>query len=198
MQDSSELDYATLSDTLLVKLLRSSDEGAFREMYRRYWHPLFLTAHRRLCSQETAEEAVQDIFVDIWTRRNQVEILDLKKYLFKSVKYKVLNCIKARLIRQEHETHTDLTCYLGEDLGTENEIAYLDLYKAIETGLITLPDKTQTIFRLNRLENLSIREIATRLHIPERTVEYHITQSLRLLKKHLQDFVLTTLVLLAQ
>lgn len=197
MQDSSELEYCTLSDALLVKLLRSGDEGAFREIYRRYWQPLFVTARRRLHSQEIAEEVVQDIFVDIWSRRNQVEILDLRKYLFKSTKYKVLNSIKARLIRLEHETTTGVAFEAGTDQCTENEIAYLDLFNAIELGLINLPDKTQAIFRLNRLENLSVREIALRLNIPERTVEYHITQSLRTLKKHLQDFVLATLLLLS-
>jgi RNA polymerase sigma-70 factor (family 1) len=196
MQDTSELEYTTLSDTALVRLLRSSDEGAFREIYRRYWHPLFLTARRRLYSQENAEEAVQDIFVDIWSRRNQVEILDLKRYLFKSIKYKVINLIKARLIRQEFDTDTTHAGDSGADLCTENEIAYLDLYNAIEVGLLGLPVKTQTIFRLNRLENQSVREISARLSIPERTVEYHITQSLRMLKKHLQDYVLTALLLL--
>jgi DNA-directed RNA polymerase specialized sigma24 family protein len=44
------------------------------------------------------------------------------------------------------------------------------------------------------LDQLSAREISDLLAIPVRTVEYHITQALRTMKVHLQDFLLFLLM----
>jgi len=85
MQDFSDTDYGTLSDALLVKLLRADDEEAFQEIYHRYWHVLFVVARRKLHSHEDAEEVVQELFVGIWSRRAEAQIEDLKKYLFGSI-----------------------------------------------------------------------------------------------------------------
>jgi len=196
MQASSDTDYATLSDALLVKLLRTDDVEAFQEIYHRYWHELFVMARRKLYSQENAEEIVQDLFASIWSRRADVQIEDLKKYLFRSAKYLIINSIKSKIVRQEYESHTTATSSFDTTRRTEEELAYRDLHRAIEDGLLQLPEKTQQIFRLNRLENQSVREISLLLNIPERTVEYHITQSLRSLRLHLRDYLLGTLLFL--
>ncbi len=190
MQNFSDTDYGTLSDALLVKLLRADDEGAFQEIYRRYWHGLFVVARRKLFSHENAEEVVQDLFVNVWTRRAEAQIEDLKKYLFSSVKYRILNIIKSRIVRQEYETQILANEGFDSSRQTEEELAYRDLNRAIEEGLRQLPDKTQSIFRLNRLDNQSVREISAMLGIPERTVEYHITQALRSLRLHLREYII--------
>lgn len=191
MHNTSDTDYGTLSDALLVKLLRADDEEAFREIYRRYWHILFVVARRKLFSRENAEEVVQDLFVNIWTRRAEAQIENLKKYLFSSVKYRILNAIKSRIVRQEYEVQVLATDGLESSRQTEEELAYSDLNHAIEEGLRQLPDKTQSIFRLNRLDHQSVREISVLLEIPERTVEYHITQALRSLRLHLREYIVS-------
>ena len=175
---------------MLVKLLKTDDKEAFQEIYRRYWHVLFVVARRKLYAQEAAEEVVQDLFTTIWFRRGEAQIEDLKKYLFSSIKYLVINAIKSKVVREEYENQTLLSGGYESSRHTEEELAYRDLYSAIEDGLLQLPDKTQHIFRLNRLENQSAREISVLLNLPERTVEYHITQALRALRLHLRDYIL--------
>lgn len=194
MPISLEPDYANLSDALLVKLLKADDAEAFQEIYRRYWHMLFVMARRKLYSQENAEEIVQDLFASIWSRRTDTQIEDLKRYLFSSAKYLIINNIKSKIARQEYESQTASTSTSDITRRTEEDLAYRDLHRAIEDGLLRLPKKTQHIFRLNRLENQSVREISVLLSIPERTVEYHITQSLRSLRLHLRDYLLSILL----
>ncbi|REA60934.1 RNA polymerase sigma-70 factor [Dyadobacter luteus] len=182
-----------VSDSELIDLLREGDENAFQEIYRRYWHKLYMVAARKAELEEDAEEIVQDIFVDLWERRGQVEIVELNKFLFSAVKYKVLNHIRSKMIRQEYSRET--VRILGEKhSSTEEELALADLRQALKYGMAQLPLKSQEIFRLNRLEGLSVKEIAARLHIPERTIEYHITQSIRTMRVHLKDFILFVLV----
>lgn len=182
------------TDAVLIQLLETGDENAFQEIYKRYWYKLYAVARRKVEAQEDAEEIVQDIFVDLWERRIRLNINELDRYLFSAVKYKVLNYIKSRIVRQTYRDTVSLK--IDGDSNTEEELALQDLSQAITNGIENLPPKTQEIFRLNRLEGLSVREISDLLHIPERTVEYHVTQSLRSMRVYLKDFVVLMLTLI--
>ncbi len=60
------MEYHLLSDELLVKLLRVDDQGAFQEIYQRYWKALFSAAQYKLKTDEIAEELLQEVFLSIW------------------------------------------------------------------------------------------------------------------------------------
>lgn len=186
-----------LSDTELVNSMIEGDDNAFQEIYRRYWYKLYMSAKRKLIFEEDAQEIVQDIFVDLWERRTQVQIKELSNFLFGAVKYRILNHIRTGIVRQRYSLNSFDTANQNDN-NTEDQLALSDLSAAIAKGLAVLPRKSQDIFRLNRLDGLTVREIAARLDIPERTIEYHITQSLRVMRQHLKDFLLllaaTTLV----
>ncbi len=168
--------------------LKAGEQHAFQEIYQRYWYKLFRIAKRKVRAEEDAEEIIQDIFVDLWERRKQILIDELEKYLYTAVKYQILKYIKAKLVRQAYQD-VALCNNPGTDTQTEETLALQDLHSAILAGLENLPPKSQEIFRLNRLEGRSANEIAMLLQIPERTVEYHITQSLRLMRTYLKDFI---------
>src|SRR5690606_1108912 len=108
---------------------------------------------------------------------------------------KVLDYIRAQIVRRQHE---DAVLQVASDYGqadAEEELAYRELKDAFHSGLDDLPEKTREIFRLSRIEHLSVREISDTLHIPERTVSYHIAQALVILRVHLKDVILCFLVL---
>jgi RNA polymerase sigma-70 factor (family 1) len=182
------MEYACLSDVMLVKLLKADDSAAFREIYNRYWYVMFNTGKRKLYTAEVAEEIIQDIFTDLWERRSTVQIDHLKGFLFGALKFQIFNHIRRQLVQKEYEKYSQ-NAHPFYDHHTENLLAYEDLFQAIENAIEQLPEKTRTIFRMSRLENHSVREIAAKLNIPERTIEYHLTQSLRALRKNLKEFV---------
>ncbi|GAB3252523.1 RNA polymerase sigma-70 factor [Larkinella harenae] len=182
------MEFSNLPKDTPTNRLNSLDPETFQAIYLRYWNDLFRVAARRLQSEEAAAEIVQDIFVELWERREKLNIDHLDRYLFTAVKYKVINYIRDALIRKKYWDPgvEDLVSYFDER--AENNLAYEDLHKAVEEVLEHMPLKTREIFRLNRLEHKTVKEISEFLHIPERTVEYHITQSLRLLRSHLKNF----------
>ena len=59
----------------------------------------------------------------------------------------------------------------------------------LKAALDALPPKTQEVYRMSRFENLSGRDIATRMGLSEKSVEYHIAQSLKFLRTRLKDFI---------
>ena len=79
---------------------------------------------------------------------------------------------------------------------SENEIDQEQLMVLIENHLHELPEKTQTIFKLSRYEHKSVKEIAGHMQLTEKAVEYHITRSLKLLRRHLRNYLNTYTTLL--
>lgn len=181
------MSYADFTDEILARLLRTSDEQAFREIYQRHWQRLYRLALRKTGNATTAEETVQEIFLTLWDKRETLLIQKLEAYLVSSAKYAVIQHLKTRLTNPHPlETAHEQT---AEHRATEDGLMLSDLRAALETGLATLPPKTETVFRMSRFDQLTHTEIAAQLALSEKSVEYHITAALRLLRVTLRDFL---------
>ena len=183
--------YITLSDDALLSALKCGDVAAFEAIYKRYWRKLFLITYRKLHSKQLAEEFTQIIFVSLWERRSELEILELENYLFTAVKYKIINYIDALIVKDRVFNNIKNASNQMDISNAETIIAVKEIRVAIEKALQGLPEKTQTIFKLSRFEHLTIKEIAFQLGMNEKAVEYHITQSLKTMRIHLKDFIVT-------
>lgn len=182
------MEYKLLSDELLVKLLKANDDAALKEIYLRYWRSLFLQALSRVRVREAAEELVQNIFLSLWEKRHTAGVIRLKCYLKACIKYQVINYLKSEILDRKYSEH--LLRQTGEqDNGGESVLLIHELNAAIDKASRQLPPKTQLVFRLSRMENRSVREIAVFLNISEKAVEYHITQSLKMMRQHLKEFI---------
>lgn len=187
--------YSSWSDGALLEALRTDDEQAFAEIYRRYCYRLFALAYGKLKNREVAEELVQDLFESLWSKRAASVIQQLEHYLFSALRYRIINYIKAQQIKAGYElfcriSHSEL------DTHTEDALALNDLNEAYVAGLHQLPEKSREVFRLSRVEHYTVSEISARVNLSEKTVEYHLTKSLKLLRTYLRDFLMVLLPLL--
>ncbi len=69
-----------------------------------------------------------------------------------------------------------------------SEIQYNEIERIMNQTFDTLPEKTREIFRLSRENNTTNRKIAEALKINVKTVEYHISKTLKLLRHALNDY----------
>lgn len=187
------MSYELLNDELLLKLLKTSDEKAFQEIYVRYWKQIYLNALKKLRSADLAEELTQSLFVSLWEKREQNSIDNLPAYLNTAVRYKVINYIESRYSRQWN-LQKDLSEALADD-ATDHSILLDDLNAAIYRAIELLPAKTQEVFKLSRFDRYSVREIAMQMNLSEKAVEYHITQSLKHMRLHLKEYMFFSLVI---
>ena len=123
MESSSELDNSNL-----INMLKLGDKLAFQQIYKRYWNRLFKLAISKVKGTDNAKEIVQDIFLDLWHRRQEVTIIDLERYLFSAVKYKVFDYFKKEALRQQYADTVFLNQNDSDDV-TADEIAYNDLFQ---------------------------------------------------------------------
>lgn len=189
------MDYRLLADEILLKFLSIGDEAAFKEIYQRYWKRLFFAALNKLNNKQIAEDTVQTVFTTLWEKRENHSIQNLSAFLDTAVKYQVINYIKSTITKKIHLST------IGERQATEEDSTELtllvhELNAAIDKAISQLPQKTQTIFKLSRFEQHSNKEISSMMHLSEKAVEYHITQSLKNLRLNLKEFIFIDGILL--
>ena len=77
---------------------------------------------------------------------------------------------------------------LNEVYEIEDDIEVNDLKQYIDTLIEELPPRQKEVYKLSREEYLKHFEIAQLLSISEKTVERHITEALRFLKKGIEQY----------
>src|ERR1700730_8227202 len=144
------LPYSSYPDQELVALLKQNDDKAFTEIYNRYWEKLFSVAANKLCNFELAEELIQNIFLDLWNRREQIEIaVAFSFYLAAAMKYKVID---ARLKRNREANYRkySLKHFSEEDHSTEQFLSFKELKDQLMLLVAQLPEKCQLVYKLSR------------------------------------------------
>jgi RNA polymerase sigma-70 factor (family 1) len=182
-------DLSGILDGELLEMLKDDDEAfAFSELYNRYWDKLFGAAYKRVRSVETAEEIVQDLFTDIWSRRKKLDIkVELPVYLYSAVRYRVINHIHKKIVKASFEQNRPVL-YPVVDNSTEEMVIANDLQYCLAREAQLLPVKCREVYYLSRHEYQSNKSIAKQLSISEKTVENQLTKALKRLRTSLNSF----------
>jgi len=179
-----------LDSKLLCLLKTEQDKMAFSELYNRYWDKLFGAAFKRVKNVEVAEEIVQDLFTDIWSRRKGLDIKsELPVYLFSAIKYRVINYIHKEQLKNSF-VNNGVAIFSELDNSTEELVIANDLKNHVDNNVQLLPVKCREVYELSRNEHQSNKAIAQKLSISEKTVENQITKALKRLRTSLNSFFL--------
>jgi RNA polymerase sigma-70 factor (ECF subfamily) len=176
----------------LLEAIRGNDEKAFAELFRRYWKYVYAIAYKRIRSEAETQEIVQDLFISLWNKRARLSVAHLPSYLYVSVKNKILNYVASQSARRKHWDYYKLFIP-AQDIVTDKEIELNELMNFMEDGIEHLPEKSKRVFKLNLLEGRSITEIAEMLNLSEKTIHYHLTQSIKKVRLHLKNLTLSLL-----
>ncbi|RBL90324.1 RNA polymerase sigma factor [Chitinophaga flava] len=180
MQDQADIE--------LLHRLREGDENAFATIYKRYWKLLFTVAANKLDSLAEAEELVQDIFSDLWDRRNTLELTgQLSSYLAVAMKYRVIN-LQAKKKRARAYSSYARGTMSPEDHSTEQWLSFEDLKDQLSGLVAALPERCRITYQLSREMGLSHKEIAQQMNISEKAVEHNLARAVKTLKTGLKHF----------
>ncbi|SKB32076.1 RNA polymerase sigma-70 factor [Daejeonella lutea] len=169
-----------IDDTELMDRLRAGDDLALKVIYKKYWSLLYNSAFNMLQDQQACEDIIQELFINLWNKREQIEIkASLKSYLFASVRYEVFRQVRHGSVRE------DIFENIQDRLQTPSEygnIEHRELLSYVNSIVNNLSEKCKVVYKLSREEQLSHKEIATKLDISTKTVENHLNKALRQLR----------------
>lgn len=178
-----------------VQKIKQGDLVSFKQLYQEYYKKLCYHAFKLINRKDVAEEVVQDVFVKIWTKRESLNLPDdINGYLYRAVLNESLNYIK----KQKRNNYDESEIQKLESLSTNNYEFKNDqneMRKQIRQSIKNLPDKTRRVFIMSRKLDLSYHDIADRLNISVKGVEYHICSALKLLRKELDSTLFSFLFL---
>lgn len=184
-----------LDQHLLTAALRRGDEATFEAVFRQWYEPLCGYVSRLTDGDfDEAEDLVQQVFVKLWERREQLDIAwSLKGYLYKTVHNTALNRLRTA---KTHSKYLDFNAAQLEKEHTPPDFAASELTERIQKALGKLPPQCRHIFELSRFEELKYREIADQLGISIKTVETQMGKALRLLRFQLAEYLVPLLGIL--
>jgi RNA polymerase sigma-70 factor, ECF subfamily len=183
------------NDEVLFTQVKNNDAKAFEHLFKTYYASLSHYACAYVHDQDEAEEIVQDIFVKIWEKKEEITIVtSLKSYLYQAVKNKCLNYIRNKKTQHTHLTIIDRPEF--ENPQTIGEINASELNDKLYEALEELPPKCKQIFQMSRLDGMKHKEIADKLELKVKTIENQIGIALKILRSHLTEFLHSLVFLL--
>lgn len=176
-----------MSDDQILKLLQNNDKDAYKQLFLKYYSPLCEYASHYI-SNEDSEELVQDLMLFIWeSRKNLIIGISLKSYLFISTKNRCLDAIKKNLYHER--IHTKIYDKLKNQFEDPDYYFVNELTERINKAIKELPETYRDTFVLSRFGDFTNSQIAIKQGISIKTVEYRISQSLRILRIKLKDYL---------
>ena len=183
-------------EKLLVLQLKEGNKASYRVLYQKYAPRLFAFSRRYFISDEDAEEIVQEVFLRIWEKKENIdENQSFSSYVIQAAKHRIFNNFRKKVNEQ---AYLDFIMFGGSvpSSFTEHEVEYRELFEKAENAIKSMPPKRQEIFRLSREQGLKNKEISEKLNISIKTVENQMGQALKYLRDQLSDYRLLMLIFL--
>jgi RNA polymerase sigma-70 factor (ECF subfamily) len=188
------MSYSNLDDLQLLQLVQNENEEAFAEVYNRYWKLLYTTAYSVIQDEYFAKEAVQEVFISLWQRKEGANIQVLKAYLQQAVRFQVLKSIRTQ--KTDEHFYMRLAAVTA-DIIYDNPLLFKEQEALLKEIMDALPADCRVVFELSREEHLTYKQIANHLNISEKTVEKKMSICLKYIRQRLeQNKILLVLLLM--
>jgi RNA polymerase sigma-70 factor (ECF subfamily) len=174
------------TDNELLELIAQDNRDAFDALYDRYWELLFHAAFKRLKYKEQCKDLIQDVFVDLWCRRGQVAISNVKAYLFTAVRFQVY-----KLVAKEKAGPAFFELYetiASSAFGAEGTLMEKEFLEHVKAWIDELPEKKRTMLLLHTQHDKSTKEIAHELSLSQKTVQNQLGSIIYRLRLHITHF----------
>lgn len=167
-------------------------EAEFNELFNLYYEELCRIVMPVVKDADVAEDVVQDVFVKMWTRRDELVVnTTFKAYLYKAVVFRALDHLRKQKNAQKASDELKIV-YPQSHNDVETGIEEKELTQAINIGMDKMSENMRMIFQLSRFSGLKNREIAQQLDISIKTVESNMGKALKLMHEHLKPFLKTS------
>jgi len=174
-------------DKPVVRKIKEGDVLSFDQLFYKYHKKIYYFARCYLKNKVEAEEVTQDVFLNLWRFRQQInEDYDFNRYLFK-VTYNAICKVfrkKASIRKQMDNILKDI---IKEDHSTDLDIEYNNLVETVNVFIEQLPAQQKKVFLLSTKDFLDNDQIASKLNISLKTVENHLSNARAFLRKALVD-----------
>ena len=168
-----------------LKELSKDSELSLEELFRYYYPRLYDFSKSFLKLEQGIDDILQEVFIRIWQNRKNIKDPNtFNAYIFTITRNLLLNELRSRLNHKYLKDEIQKLSTAQEYLSIEQH-DYNELENIVDKVIGEMPKRQKEIFILSRSEGLSHKEIANKLQITTKTVEYHISLAIKFIKTKL-------------
>lgn len=178
-------------------------EEEFGRLFNKCRIPFTTVANSYVHDAAVAEDLVNDSFVRLWEKRNEILTENFEAYLFQIVIRKCLDFLRSEQtqtkIRQNiHDTSYRMLTYEINSLEScdPGRLYASEVETLFRECIDHMPSITREVFLANRFRNMTYQEIAEELGLSVRRVTTEMQTALQLLRRTLKDYLPLALMLL--
>jgi len=163
--------------------MKNITHSSLRQLFNQHFTPLCRFLAYYTSDRMTIEDVVQDVFVNMWEKREELQIESLTAYLYSSARNRMLNYIKEEKRQNvlfEQWVQDEIEMKRGEECFNIDEFS-----QRVELAIDSLPDKCKQIFNLSKKRKLTYKQIAGHFNISLKTVESQMGIALRKIREQL-------------
>jgi RNA polymerase sigma-70 factor (family 1) len=169
---------------LLTAIALNEDKAAYKELFLLLHSRLKQFAYSILKSNEEAEELVSDLFIRIWTKKEQLTTIESPLlYFYTSTR----NLAFTRISRLKKQNTLPVEEWLVQlnsiYFDPERLMMTEEMMRQIKQAVNDLPPRCRIIFKLVKEDGLKYREVAELLHLSIKTIEAQMAIALRRIGK---------------
>lgn len=172
-------------DIVLWESFRKGDKEAFATLFRQHYETLYRYGSKFTGNAAQLEDAIQELFLELWQAKSRTPVVSIRAYLLKSLKYKLLKDFrrKGRLISLTVSPDISFEWSHEHFLIAEQESA--ERKEAVLNALARLSNRQKEIIYLKYYQNLSYEEVSEIMNINYQVARNLLYQAIKSLKSML-------------
>lgn len=159
------------------------DQSGFDQIFNQWYEPIRNFIYYKTGNVQMAEDIAQDTFLKIWEKKDDVKITTIKAFLF-TIAANILNN------KMDHQkvTYKFVNTYQQPAAATspDFDLEMKEFNKKLQTALTDLDDKKRTVFLMNRIDELTYKQIAENLGLTVKAIEKRMEKALAFLKDRIE------------
>ncbi len=168
----------------------------FETLYKLFYGKSFYFTKSYVFDDLVAEDITAEALVKLWEQIRRNDVIHPEAFLLTILKNKALDYLKHLHIKEETLKELKSTYYEELNLRISmlqacdpEEIFTAEIQEIVKKTLSAFPEQTRLVFEMSRFENKTNKEIAERLGVSVKSIEYHITKVLKALRISLKDYL---------
>ena len=176
-----------MDESELLKRFRAGEEEAYAAIFREHYPALVVSATRVLGERALAEEVAQDVLLELWRRRDTLELTGpVRAYLHSAARNRALNRLRQDRTAQRGELYVKGPT---EAPSADSRVISGELAEAVAAAIASLSGPQREVFEMSRTRGLTYNEISALLGISVKSVEARMGRALKQLREQLAPWL---------
>lgn len=154
----------------------------FQVLFKEHYTAIKNFLYYKIGDADMSEDIAQDAFMKLWEKRDEVNTETVKSYLYTIANNMMLNKIRHNKVvmtfAEKQKSHQD-------EQSPHYNLEEKEFKEELERVISEMPEKQRVVFLMNRMDEMTYKEIAERLDLSVKAIEKRMHGALNHLKKHI-------------